>query len=84
MPKGIGYGPKAKKRAAKRSAKATNKKAGQATSKMYGKTVQKDVGGGRTIGYATVAKTKLPKSGTRKVGKGASSQAKRSSRKARK
>ena len=84
MPPGIGYGPKAKKRAAKSASKQLNKKRNVATSKQFGKTVQKSQGKeGRTIGYATVTKTKLPKSGKVRTGTG-SKQHKRSVRISRK
>ena len=62
MPKGIGYGPGAKKRAAKSAAKSINKTSKQAVSKRFGKTVQKKTASGGTIGYANIKKTKLPPS----------------------
>lgn len=70
MPKGIGYGPKAKKKAAKKAVKQINKTNKQAVSKRYGVTVQKKTSSGGTIGYANVKKTKLPPRGKVKTGTG--------------
>jgi hypothetical protein len=51
--------------------------------KRYGKTVMVSdpKKPGRKVGYASVSKTTLPKMKKRKVGKGASPQAKKSARK---
>ena len=82
MPKGIGYGPNAKKKAAKKAVKKINESNKSAVSKRHGKVVQKQVSPTKTIGYATTTRTTLPKSRTRKVGRGASMQAKKSQRRA--
>ena len=73
-------GTRPQRRAAKKNAKKLNASRGKAVSKRFGKTVMKSTSSTRSVGYASTAKTKLPKMGTRKVGKGASSQAKRASR----
>ena len=73
---------KAPKGVSKKAVKKLNKMRGKPVSKRFGKAVMKDdpKKPGRKIGYATVSKTKLPKMGKRKVGKGASPQAKRSAK----
>ena len=70
MPKGIGYGEGAKKRASKRNAKKMNEQSGKAKSKQFGKAVQVKSKSGGTIGYNTTVKTKLPPKRKVKTGTG--------------
>jgi hypothetical protein len=71
---------KSPKGVSKKAVKKLNENRTKPVNKRYGKTVMKEDPSkpGRKIGYATTAKTKLPKMGKRKVGKGASKQAKKS------
>jgi hypothetical protein len=67
----------------KKAGKQLKKTIGKPVSKRYGKAVmiQDPKNPNRKIGYKTTKKTTLPPSKKRKVGKGASMQAKKSYRK---
>ena len=49
------------KTVSKKAAKKTKEMMGRPSAKAYGKTTMKDVSPTRSVGYATVAPTKLPK-----------------------
>lgn len=61
--------PKAPKGFSRKAAKAVNKKRNSATSKLHGKTVMTEDKRkpGRKMGYASTAKTKLPKYSPKKL-----------------